>query len=134
MYVSNEERRETVLPFYNPMNKNSNQKPNKKKHAVTDIILMCLGLFILIRTPWSNMNSFYYLLFFLYIFCIMMRLTNIRKQHAKKIEMEQKKAEAEIKALEEKTDDAPSSNKEDVKGDPSVTPQENTDSPKDLQP
>lgn len=117
------------------MNKNTNQKPdpNKKKFAVTDIILMCLGPFILIRTPWSNMNSFYYLLFFLYIFCIMMRLTNIRKQHAKKMEMEQKKAEAEIKALEEKNDTS-SNEEDDDKGNSSVTPQENTDSPKDLHP
>ncbi len=68
------------------MNHNPNQKPNanKKKFSVTDIVLIALGLFVLIRTPWSDMNSFHYLLFFLYIFCIMMRITNIRKQHSKK--------------------------------------------------
>ncbi|WP_352400271.1 hypothetical protein [Anaerotignum sp.] len=80
------------------MTKNPNKTPNsnKRKLSTTDIVLMLLGLFILIRTPWSNMSSFYYLLFFLYIFCIMMRITNLRKQYAKK-ESQQRK-EAEIKA------------------------------------
>lgn len=136
MYIPNEERRETVSPFYDPMNKNANQKPDqsKKKFATTDIILMCLGIFILIRTPWSNMNSFYYLLFFLYIFCIMMRLTNIRKQHSKKMEMEQKKAEAKMKALEEKVDDTPSSSEEVSNKDHPNASQEHVDSEKDTQP
>lgn len=80
------------------MTKNPNQTPksNKRKLSTTDIVLMLLGLFILIRTPWSNMSSFYYLLFFLYIFCIMMRITNLRKQFAKKEDQLRKEAEAKV--------------------------------------
>ena len=81
-----------------------NQKPksNKKKFSLTDIILILLGLFVLIRTPWANMNSFHYLLFFLYIFCIMMRITNMRKKNARK-EKSQQQEDASTSTAEEKS-------------------------------
>ena len=49
------------------------------------------------------MNSFHYLLFFLYIFCMMMRLTNLRKQNAQIEKMQQEKAKREMLAMEEKS-------------------------------
>lgn len=54
---------------------------------------MLLGIFILIRTPWSNMDAFSYILFSLYILCIMMRITNLRKRYEKEEAIKQKKAD-----------------------------------------
>ncbi|KXL51749.1 hypothetical protein CLNEO_28950 [Anaerotignum neopropionicum] len=79
------------------------------------------------------MNSFFYLLFFLYIFCIMMRITNIRKQNAKKEALEQKKIADEMNVLEEKGSDDPV-RENDVKTlEESTQTQENYDTQKDSQ-
>ncbi|MDD4842804.1 MAG: hypothetical protein PHU31_00515 [Anaerotignum sp.] len=117
------------------MNKNTSKtsNSNKRKFAATDIILMFLGIFILIKSPWSNMNSFYYLLFFLYIFCIMMRITNVRKQNAKKEELQQKKLADELKALEEQSIDEPFSETTAENTEQATASQENTDTKKDSQ-
>lgn len=76
------------------------QRPRRKKTSPTDIIMMVLGIMILFRTPWNNMNSFHYLLFFLYALCIMLRITNLRKERMNQMEAERRKAEAAAKALE----------------------------------
>ncbi|NCC16420.1 MAG: hypothetical protein EOM28_08740 [Clostridia bacterium] len=123
------------ITVYNPMNKNTSKAPNSKKRKIstTDIILICLGIFVLVRTPWSNMNSFYYLIFFLYIFCIMMRITNMRKLNAKKAEMQQKEAEAEILALEEKSNAELSAAEDANEAEQASAVQENDDTEKDTQ-
>lgn len=41
------------------------------------------------------MNSFHHLLLFLYILCVMLRITNIRKVKMREMEMARKKAERE---------------------------------------
>ncbi len=81
--------------------KKPQSNPDKKKLSTADIILIGVGLYVLIRTPWGNMNSFHYLLFFLYVFCMMMRLTNIRKQHSQKEKMEQEKQRLPLQNYEE---------------------------------
>lgn len=117
------------------MNKNTSKAPNsnKRKISTTDIILICLGIFVLARTPWSNMNSFYYLIFFLYIFCIMMRITNMRKLQAKKQEMQRKEAEAELLALEEKDDAALSATEDNNEAEQASAIQESDATEKDSQ-
>lgn len=67
----------------------------KKKVAPSDIVLMLMAVFLLFKTPWSNMEGFDFLLLFLYIFCMMMRLSNMRKHYAKEQAVAQAKAEQE---------------------------------------
>ncbi len=81
--------------------KKPQSNPDKKKLSTADIVLIGVGLYVLIRTPWGNMNSFHYLLFFLYVFCMMMRLTNIRKQQSQKEKMEQEKQRLALQTHEE---------------------------------
>lgn len=107
--------------------------PDKKKLSTADIILIGVGLYVLIRTPWGNMNSFHYLLFFLYIFCMMMRLTNIRKQHSQREKMEQEKQRLALQAHEEKKDGEFTEIEESKEGEASSVDQELIASEKDSQ-
>lgn len=76
----------TVYPFITHMNptQDKSKGSTRKKYNPSDIILFLLGIFLLLRTPWGNMNSFYTLLIVLYVFCIMLRISNIRKQYMRK--------------------------------------------------
>ncbi len=67
----------------------------KKKLSTTSIILIVIAIFILLRTPWGALNSFYYLLFCLFLFSLIMRMTNasVRKQKLKKMAEERAKME-----------------------------------------
>lgn len=93
--------------FCPKMNMNTEQQnhPARRKPSTTDIILMLLGVLILIRTPWSNMNSFHYLLFFLYALCLMLRIGNLRKERIYQMAMEKRKAEDAAKAQEANTEE-----------------------------
>lgn len=95
------ERRRASRPT-NDMNteQHNSQRPARKKATPTDIILILLGIMILFRTPWNDMNSFHYLLFFLYALCIILRISNLRKERMQQMAAAQRKAEAEAKALE----------------------------------
>lgn len=66
-------------------------------------ILIVLGIFILFQTPWGDLNSFHYLLLCLFLFCLIMRMTNasVRKQKMKKLAELRAKEEAETTAIEE---------------------------------
>lgn len=55
------------------------------------------------------MNSFHHLLLFLYILCVMLRITNIRKVKMREMEMARKKAEREQAALTDGGEAAPAS-------------------------
>lgn len=44
------------------------------------------------------MNSFHYLLFFLYVLCLMLRFSNLRKERMYQMAVEKRKAEAAAKA------------------------------------
>lgn len=74
-----------------------------KKFSTTTIILIVLAIFILLRTPWGALNSFHYLLFCLFIFCLIMRMNNaiVRKQKIKKMEKARAKMEAEATIVSE---------------------------------
>lgn len=52
------------------------------------------------------MNSFHYLLFFLLLLCIMLRMSNARKMRMKEIEKARRNAEAEIQTPLLPTDNA----------------------------
>ncbi len=69
------------------------QNHPKKKRNLTDFLLFALAIFLLIIIPWSNMNSFHYLLLFLYVFCCLMRITNIRKMRMRQMAQQEKQAE-----------------------------------------
>lgn len=69
-------------------------RPNKKRN-LTDFILLGMAILLLVIIPWSNMNSFHYLLLFLYVFCCLLRITNIRKVRMRQMAQQQKHAEQE---------------------------------------
>ncbi len=69
------------------------QSHPKKKRNLTDLILFGIAILLLFIIPWSNMNSFHYLLLFLYVFCCLMRITNIRKMRMRQMAQQQKNAE-----------------------------------------
>lgn len=90
------------------MNTNQqNPQPAKKKISPTDIILILLGILVLVRTPWDNMNSFYFLLIFLYILCMMLRIANLRREKIREMAIAQRKAQAQEKAEEADAQNAP---------------------------
>lgn len=79
--------------------KNMNNQPApKKQRSVTDLILFAAAIFLLFYIPWKEMNSFHHLLLFLYILCVMLRITNIRKVKMREMEMARRKAEREQEA------------------------------------
>ena len=67
--------------------------PNKKRN-LTDFLLFGMAILLIFIIPWSNMNSFHYLLLFLYVFCCLLRITNIRKVRMRQM-AQQKRAEQE---------------------------------------
>lgn len=85
--------------------------PPKKKLNLTDIVLFVAALFLLFNTPWGNTNSFHHLMFFLYVLCVMLRLSNIRKQGKRQLEQAKKQAQAqqELQSLPEETEQTTSS-------------------------
>lgn len=84
------------------MNTNQqNTPPIRRKPSPTDIILILLGILVLIRTPWDNMDSFYFLLIFLYILCIMLRIANLRREKMREMAIAQRKAQAQENAAAE---------------------------------
>lgn len=77
-----------------------NRQPAGKKPTPTDIILILLGILILFRTPWNNMNSFHYLLFFLYALCMILRIGNMRKDRMRQMAIARREATAKAIAKE----------------------------------
>lgn len=73
--------------------KQQNPQPKRRKATPTDILLFFLGIMILFRTPWSDMNSFHRLLLFLFAFCILLRFSNLRKEKLREMEIARRKAE-----------------------------------------
>lgn len=79
--------------------------PQKKKRTLTltDLILYALAVFMLFRVPWNNMNSFHYMLFFLFILCLMLRFSNMRKAAMREIALQRKKEAEEAAAKAQQT-------------------------------
>ena len=79
------------------MNPEQKQPPKGfGKLPLTDLIIIALAVFVIFRVPWNNMNSFHYLLFFLLLLCIMLRMSNARKVRMNEIEKARRNAEAEM--------------------------------------
>lgn len=110
--------------------------PQKKKLNLTDIVLFLAALFLLFNTPWGNTNSFHHLMFFLYVLCVMLRLSNIRKQGKRQLEQAKKQAEAQQNTQSEQTtstDVALLESDTSVSVDATQNQAEETDSPKEMQ-
>ena len=85
-----------------------NKPPTQRKQrSLTDLILFAAAIFLLFYIPWRDMNSFHHLLLFLYILCVMLRITNIRKVKMREMEMARRKAEREQAALTDGGEAAP---------------------------
>lgn len=70
-------------------NQNKPNKPQRKQIPRIDLIIIALGVLVIFRVEWGNMNSFHYLILFLFVLCLMLRWANMRKAE----EMRRKKAE-----------------------------------------
>lgn len=77
--------------------------PPKRRLNLTDIVLFLAALFLLFNTPWGNTNSFHHLMFFLYVLCVMLRLSNIRKQGKRQLEQAKKQAQQDTQSTPEQT-------------------------------
>ena len=60
-------------------NQNTPNKPQRKKRALVDMLIPALGILVLWRVDWGNMNSFHYLIIFMFFLCLMLRWGNLRK-------------------------------------------------------
>lgn len=94
-----------------------NRQPAGKKPTPTDIILILLGILILFRTPWNDMNSFHYLLFFLYALCMILRISNMRKDRMRQMAIARREAMAKA-AAQENADAAENAEASENKNDP----------------
>lgn len=95
-----------ICPLQKPMEPNQTERPNRqrpqrRKIPPRDLIIIAVGVFIIFLIPWNNMNSFHYLLLFLFVLCIMLRWSNMRKEH------ERQEAEARRKAAQAALQPAP---------------------------
>ena len=60
----------------------TNQRPNppRKNIKLADLVLFAVAIFLIFMTPWGNTNSYHRLMLFLYVVCVLLRFSNIRKQ------------------------------------------------------
>ena len=65
-------------------NQNTPNKPPRQKRALIDMIIPALGILVIWRVDWANMNSFHYLIIFMFILALMLRWSNLRKMEAAK--------------------------------------------------
>ncbi len=70
-------------------------RPQRKKMATSDLILIGLAVLVMFRIDWANMNSFHYLILFLLFLCFMLRWSNMRKTAIRQQMRERYKAEFE---------------------------------------
>lgn len=81
--------RHCALYLFMENNQNTPNKPQRRKVPRIDLIIIALGILIIFRIDWGNMNSFHYLILFMFVLCLMLRWANMRKVE----EMKRKKAE-----------------------------------------
>lgn len=76
----------------------NNQRPNppRKNLKLADLVLFAVAIFLIFQTPWGNTNSYHHLMLFLYVLCVLLRFSNLRKQKmrefARKRQMEERAA------------------------------------------
>ena len=76
--------RHFALYLFMENNQNTPNRPQRPKASRIDLIIMALGILVIWRVDWGNMNSFHYLIMFMFFLCLMLRWGNIRKAEAKK--------------------------------------------------
>lgn len=86
----------------------------QKKNKVMDLILFAVAVYLLFTVNWGHTTAFDHLMLFLYVLCVLLRISNIRKSGIREMErrkrmeqMQQQKAEqaaaSENTALTENT-------------------------------
>ena len=68
---------------------------NRKKFPITTLILYAVAIYMIYRIPWSNMNSFHFLILFMFLLCLMLKFSNARKAKIREFAMRRKQAEEE---------------------------------------
>lgn len=73
----------------------NNQRPNppRKNIKLADLVLFAVAIFLIFMTPWGNTNSYHHLMLFLYVLCVLLRFSNIRKQKMREFEHKRKMEE-----------------------------------------
>lgn len=73
----------------------TNQRPNppRKNIKLADLVLFAVAIFLIVMTPWGNTNSYHRLMLFLYVVCVLLRFSNIRKQKMREFEHKRKMEE-----------------------------------------
>ena len=73
----------------------NNQRPNppRKNIKLADLVLFAVAIFLIFMTPWGNTNSYHRLMLFLYVVCVLLRFSNIRKQKMREFEHKRKMEE-----------------------------------------
>lgn len=73
----------------------TNQRPNppRKNIKLADLVLFAVAIFLIFMTPWGNTNSYHRLMLFLYVVCVLLRFSNIRKQKMREFEHKRKMEE-----------------------------------------
>ncbi len=85
----------------------NNQRPNppRKKIKLADLVLFAVAIFLIFMTPWGNTNSYHHLMLFLYVLCVLLRFSNLRKQKIR--ELERKRKMEERAAMQQAADTLP---------------------------
>lgn len=72
----------------------------QKKNKVMDLILFAVAIYLLFTVNWGHTTAFDHLMLFLYVLCVLLRISNIRKSGIREMErrkrmeqMQQQKAE-----------------------------------------
>ena len=68
---------------------------NRKNFPLTTLILYAVAIYMIYRIPWSDMNSFHFLILFMFILCLMLKFSNARKAKIREFAMRRKQAEEE---------------------------------------
>lgn len=73
----------------------NNQRPNppRKNIKLADLVLFAVAIFLIFMTPWGNTNSYHHLMLFLYVLCVLLRFSNLRKQKIREFEHKRKMEE-----------------------------------------
>lgn len=85
----------------------NNQRPNppRKNIKLADLVLFAVAIFLIFMTPWGNTNSYHHLMLFLYVLCVLLRFSNLRKQKIR--ELERKRKMEERAAMQKATEALP---------------------------
>ena len=85
----------------------TNQRPNppRKNIKLADLVLFAVAIFLIFMTPWGNTNSYHRLMLFLYVVCVLLRFSNIRKQKMR--EFEHKRKMEELAAMQAAAEQLP---------------------------